>query len=108
MTEIVLMVEGLPPAKSEASSMLSFKHAHSTRVRELLLAARQAIASQDLAPLVGPIGLDVVISVAQVGMRTNATNFLGGIADVLQAKTAISKLWSLDHLGDLAGVWLYE
>ena len=53
-----------------------------------------------------PIGLDVVIW-APVGMDPwDATNYLGGIADVLEYKTGRGA--AVEHLGDLADVWLYR
>ena len=107
MTEIEFDVDGLPPAKSETLSMLGANHGHAPRVRALLLSAQQAMISQNFAVLTGPIGLAVMVWVPASGAKSDATNFLGGIADVLEAKAVRSRTQSLEHLGDLASVGIY-
>lgn len=99
-TEIRIVVVGaVPPAKGEAKSMLSAGHIHAERVRRLLEAARDAMVGRE--PLAGPIRLDVVVR-APDGTRLNdATNLLGGIGDVLQARSTGA---DVTHLGELAGV----
>ena len=99
-------VDGYPPAKSEALSMLGAGHSHTARVRLLLEAARRAKARSGLHEvLAGPVALEVVIHTG--GDRPwDATNYLGGIADVLQDKAHHGPL--VEHLGELAAVALYH
>jgi hypothetical protein len=108
MAEIAFDVQGLPPAKSEALSMLGAGHSHSQRVLRLLEAARDATQFGPWVQATGPIGLDLALY-APLGLQpSDATNVLGGVADALQEK-AIAKLRiSLEHLGGLADVCLYK
>ena len=103
-------VPGLPPAKSEARSMLGERHPHAPRVRALLRAARDAALAAELEMEPSNFGfaqlaLDVVVRtpVDAFGL-SDATSYLGGIADVLESK---SRRGALGHLGDLAQVQLY-
>jgi hypothetical protein len=102
---VTFEVLGYPPAKNEALSMLGAGHSHAPRVRLLLETARQACTAQEFTPITqGRVALDVVVH-APVGQNpSDATNYLGGIADVLENK---SHRGVLHHLGDLAAVWLY-
>jgi hypothetical protein len=104
MTDISFTVNGLPPAKSEAKSMLASGHDHADRVSALLEAARNALGA-DQEPLFpdGSLTLDVVLE-CPTQPPSDATNYLGGIADVLEAK---QHRGALEHLGDLASVALY-
>ena len=87
--------------------MLGAGHSHSGRVVELLRTAQAATADTDFVRFDGPIGLDVVIR-APVGMDPwDATNYLGGIGDVLEDKSRRTQV-SLAHLGDLVTVALYR
>jgi hypothetical protein len=96
---------GLPPVKNEAKSLLSAGHGHADRVVALLEAARAATRSGGWVPTVGqPLGLELVVF-APVEPPSDATNDLGGVGDVLEAK---SRRGPLTHLGDLASVWLYD
>lgn len=104
-------VPGLPPAKSEARSMLGERHPHGPRVRALLRAARDAALAAELEMEPSSFGfaqlaLEVVVRtpVDAFGL-SDATNYLGGIADVLESK---GHRGVLAHLGDLAQVELYE
>jgi hypothetical protein len=99
-------VAGFPPPKGEAVSMLSAGHHHAPRVRLLLEAARRALAEQDFLPVRdgSPVALQVVVRCPPGGNPADATNYLGGIADVLEDK---SRRGTLDHLGPLATVSLY-
>jgi hypothetical protein len=54
----------------------------------------------------GPIGLEVECHADPSRQPWDATNYLGGIADVLEDKSR-RRPGSLAHLGDLAGVWVY-
>jgi len=106
MTEIILEVEGFPPAKNEALSMFGEKHSHAPRVLRLLQEAHRAANTTDFRPLLGPIGLDVVVRAPTQKDPWDATNYLGGIADVLQEKKNVRI--SLQHLGVLSDVALYR
>jgi hypothetical protein len=104
---IAFDVSGYPPAKSEALSILGEAHAHAPRVRVLLEAAHSASKNSDGTPLgSSPIGMALVLRCPRDGNRSDATNYLGGIADVLENKT--HRAGQLDHLGDLARVSLYD
>jgi hypothetical protein len=103
---ITFNVLGYPPAKNEALSILGTGHSHAPRVRLLLEAAAQACQSQSFMPLDdGPVSLDVVFRCPAGQNPADATNYLGGIADVLEEK---SHRGSLEHLGTLAAVRLYR
>jgi hypothetical protein len=102
---ITFDVPGYPPAKNEALSMLGAGHSHAPRVRLLLEAARQACESQSFVPVDdGPVSLDVVLHCPAGQNPADATNYLGGIADVLEGKTHRGQL---EQLGSLATVHLY-
>jgi hypothetical protein len=49
------------------------------------------------------LGLELVLT-APTEPPSDATNYLGGVADVLEAK---GHRGALEHLGDLAGIALY-
>ncbi|QFU90192.1 hypothetical protein [Amycolatopsis sp. YIM 10] len=103
--QVSFTVAGLPPAKSEALSMLGPGHPHTERVRALLRAAEDAVARQEFTPLTDvPVALELVVRTAAGDRVPDATNLLGGVADVLENKDTRS---SLSHLGALASVWLY-
>jgi len=99
-------VSGLPPVKDGANSIFGLGHGHGPRVRLLLEAARQARDAQFFLPIhEGSVALDVVVRAPAGQVPSDATNHLGGIGDVLEDKS-----WrtGVDHLGDLAKVWLYH
>ena len=99
-------VPGLPPAKNEALSMLGAGHSHASRVLELLRAAKDALQRSGFVPVDGgPVALDVVVHAPPRQDPWDATNYLGGIADVLEEK---SRRGTLDHLGELRYVWVYR
>jgi hypothetical protein len=103
--QAVLEVPGYPPAKNEALSMLGAWHTHAPRVRLLLEAAQQACTAQGFTPIAqGRVGLDVVVHAPAGQNPADATNYLGGIGDVLENK---AHRGTLEHLGDLAVVRLY-
>ena len=103
--QVSFEVAGFPPPKGEAISMLGAGHHHAPRVRLLLEAARRALEEQEFTPIQeGPVALDVVVSCPAGGNPADATNYLGGIADVLEEK---SRRGPPDHLGALGRVWLY-
>lgn len=104
MREIDFTVAGHPPAKNEAKSMLAAGHGQADRVGALLEAAREAVG--DAEPPFFPeelLCLEVVLE-SPTQPQADATNYLGGIGDVLEAK---SKRGPLEHLGELAAVALY-
>lgn len=104
MREISFDVADYPPAKSEALSMFAGGHVHASRVLALLEAARVAIGDGPQLPFPSdPLGLEVVLE-APTQPPSDATNYLGGIADALEAK---GHRGNLEHLGDLAFVALY-
>ena len=102
--EIVFSVDGWPPAKNEAKSMLAAGHIHSDRVLKLLAAAKTATRSHP-SPVFGidAVGLELIVH-SPTEPPADATNFLGGVGDVLEAK---ERRGVLDHLGDLATVALF-
>lgn len=104
--EITVEVQGYPPAKDGANSIFGVNHSHGPRVRVLLEAARQALAQRpDFVPMKnGPVAVEVVLYATPGGVPGDATNYLGGIADVLEQKAHRA---AIDHLGDLVQVWLY-
>jgi hypothetical protein len=98
-------VLGYPPPKGEALSMMNPTHGYADRVRLLLEQARLAVAAGSFTPVESePVGLDVVVYSPNGRNRADATNYLGGIGDVLEQK---AHRGPLDHLGELADVWLY-
>lgn len=104
MREIRITVAGSPPAKNEAKSMLAAGHVHQPRVMALLLAAREALGDHaEPAFPTGPLGLELTIESPDEPLA-DATNFLGGVADVLEAK---GRRGALPHLADLASVAVY-
>ncbi|GIF16975.1 hypothetical protein [Actinoplanes teichomyceticus] len=106
VVEIAFDVPGWPPIKNEALSLLSANHQQHDRVRTLLEAA--AIASQAVAWTVTDrvVGLDVTVRAPLGRPAGDATNYLGGIGDVLQDKSNPVNL-DLSHLGPLQEVALY-
>lgn len=85
--------------------MLGAKHSHAPRVAALLEAARAAVDDGASSLGEGPIGLEVVLRCSRDRLRSDATNYLGGIADVLEEKA--HRTGQLDHLGELADIALY-
>lgn len=106
---LAFRVEGqFPPAKNTATSMLSASHPDIARVRALLAAAQAAMAThREFAPISnGRVELDVVLTPRTDREAWDATNYLGGIADVLEYKAHRGA--AVEHLGDLVDVWLYR
>ena len=103
--EFEFQVEGLPPAKSEAKSIFAADSSHGARVRRLLEAALAAANQANFAGFgCDPVEMDVYLR-HPGSPPSDVTNYLGGIADVLEDK---SHRTNLTHLGDLAGVALYD
>lgn len=106
MLEIKFDVEGLPPAKGEALSMLGRRHSHAPRVVKLLEIAREAAAKAEVGHFgSSPVGLELLVRCRRDIDRSDATNYLGGVGDVLENKAHRGQI---DHLGELAQVALYE
>lgn len=98
--EIRIEVSGeAPPAKGEAKSMLAQAHPQSRRVRRLLTAASTAMCDRE--PLAGGISLDVTLTAPAGQQLPDASNMLGGIGDVLQARLTGA---DVEHLGALSSV----
>jgi hypothetical protein len=104
--ELSFRVPGLPPAKNEALSMLGAGHSHAPRVLELLRATKNALERSGFTPVeAGPVALEVVVHAPPGHDPWDATNYLGGIADVLEEK---SRRGSLEHLGEVRHAWVYR
>ena len=103
--EVVISVDTWPPAKSDAKSMLAAGHTHAKRVHALLAAVYAEIEPLQV-PVFGPdaVGLELLLR-SPAEPQSDATNFLGGVADVLEVK---DQRGALEHLGRLAVVALYE
>jgi hypothetical protein len=86
--------------------MLAAGHRQHESVRALLEAA--ALASQETGwtPVAGDIALDVIVRTPSARPPGDATNYLGGIGDVLQDKSHPVNI-DLSHLGALQAVGLY-
>jgi hypothetical protein len=97
-------VMGWPPNKNEAKSLFAAGHVHADRVRALLEATRDAIGPDMWSPASGEVALELTIR-CPGRPDGDATNFLGGVADVLQ--TTVSANADVTHLGDLAAIGLY-
>lgn len=84
--------------------MLGTSHPHGERVIALLDAARQAMVNGAWAcdPTTS-LGLALVL-VTPAQPPSDATNYLGGVGDVLEDK---SRRGLLPHLGELGAVHLY-
>ncbi len=101
--EVVFEVRGFPPIKNQATSMLSKKHGDAAKVKALLQATKEEMLMREFIPFAAndSLGLEVVLYAKG---RGDATNYLGGIGDALEQK---SRRGTLDHLGELATVFLY-
>lgn len=86
--------------------MLAESHSQAARVRALLQAAGEAATAQGFVEVVeGSIGMEVVLSAPADYPLADATNFLGGIGDVLEHKGLRG---ALVHLGSLQEIALYR
>jgi hypothetical protein len=102
--KVEIRVDGVPPAKNEAKSMAAAVHSQSIRVRALLEAARASTHGLDLPAFPdGQLALDVTV-MCPVQPSGDATNYLGGVGDVVQVK---GRHGPVDHLRDLAEVAIY-
>lgn len=105
MREITIEVSGYPPAKNEAKSMLAAGHVHAGRVMALLRAARNAAGPgpEFCFPDVS-LGLELVVT-SPAPPPSDAMNYLGGVADVLEDKGSRG---DLTHLGEFGHFALYR
>jgi hypothetical protein len=103
--EISFVVDGYPPAKNEAKSMLAEGLVFADRVRDLLITAAAVLvgAPEPLFPT-ERLGLELELT-APTTPPSDATTYLGGVGDVLEAKT---RRGLLQHLGERATVAIYE
>src|SRR5829696_956270 len=103
--EISFRVDGRPPAKNGAPSIFAARHTHTPRVVALLGAARREAQRRGFQGFGStPIGLELRVACGRDAERSDATNYLGGVGDVLENK---ARRRNLDHLGDLAAFDLY-
>ena len=98
--DIHIAVEGLPPAK-QISPLLAPSHTHRGRVLALLHAAKAAVPAES-RPFASSLSLTLTLFVPDDLPPGDPTNFLGGVADVLQEKQDV---WDL---GELRSVALYR
>jgi len=87
--------------------MLGATHPHRPRVVRLLEATRDAMAVSRVEPfaLADSLGLELILRCRRDGYeRGDITNYLGGIADVLQARRVNA---NITHLGELAKIYVY-
>jgi hypothetical protein len=103
---IAFNVRGWPPVKNEATSMLAAGHSQYSRVRALLEAAAAVIRQTGWEPVTADVALEVTVRSPSTRPPADATNYLGGIGDVLQDKSSPINI-DLSHLGDLQAVALY-
>jgi hypothetical protein len=102
--EVAFVVEGWPPAKNEAKSMLAAGHPYVDRVLHLLRAAEDATGT-GRSPAFGGDALGLELNVySPAEPPSDATNYLGGVGDVLEAK---ARRGALPHLDELVDVALY-
>lgn len=95
----ISVVGYLPPAKGEAKSMLADGHSQRERVLQLLEAARIVMADREV--FTGDLRIEVTVDAPRSHRLPDATNLLGGIGDVLQARPTGA---DVQHLGLLANV----
>jgi hypothetical protein len=110
---IVFALQGLPPLKGEATSLFNPKHGQASRVRALLEAARALVQERGFPGFSRgvPLRLDLQIFCRSGTVPGDGTNYLGGIADVLQARKtqqAHAVPGAQAVYGDLLKVSLYE
>lgn len=80
--EIAFEVTGAPPIKNEALSLFSMNHKQRDRVTALLTTAADAVKRVGWTVATGHISLEVIVRSTADGPAGDATNHLGGIADV--------------------------
>ena len=105
-------VLGLPPAKRGDMSALGAASNQRPKVIALLKAAWAALAKIDDFEGFGShrLRLEITVYATAENETWDATNYLGGIADVLEgkAKRLLAHPGSLDHLEELRTFGLYD
>lgn len=104
---IVFDVLGVPPIKNEALSLFSAHHKQRQRVEDLLAAALGAARNVGWVTTGETVGLDVTVRSPLPKPPGDATNVLGGIADVLHGRKTKHGL-DLSFLGKLAEFALFD
>jgi hypothetical protein len=101
MAGITVTVHGYPPAKSEAKSVLTNPRCAQS-VRQLLQAVHDEVGAVHY-PVYSTerLGMEVTLT-SDRKQPSDATNLLGGIADVLQDKSRRTDLSHLDRLQSVA------
>ena len=94
----------MAPAKDGANSIFNRNHGNFRRVIDLRTKVEQALGNSLWSPTEKrPVGLElVVVAESPDVIPGDATNYLGGVADVLQVNVSQS------HLGELARATLYS
>jgi hypothetical protein len=105
VAELTVEVNGqLPPLKDEAKSLLSPGHGQAPRVLALVQAVHEAKGRESFEGFGGRrIGMELVVRPVGAAVG-DATNALGGVGDVLQARRVNL---DLAYLGELADAFLY-
>jgi hypothetical protein len=104
-------VDGRPPPKSEAKSVFARGGRYETRVLALLSAAESEMRRRGFHGFGSAnLKLEVEVHTGPGEPPWDVTNYLGGISDVLEskAKRLIAQPGSVDHLGPLAEIGLYD
>lgn len=81
----MLRVNGYPPTKNEAKSLLSDGHGQFGRVRLLLEEAAKAVANGAQPLGAARLGMELVVCGSH-RTESRPANYLGGVGDVLQDK----------------------
>lgn len=106
MEQFTVRIVGSPPAKNEARSRLAAGHPHADTVRQLLEEVGAAVPAGSARVHFGPHPIALEVRAWSPDRpRTDATNILGGVADVLESKVHRG---ALSHLGEPADVALHD
>jgi hypothetical protein len=84
--EIVIEVDGFPPAKTDSNSLLGAGHQHNVRVKQLLLMAQQQMTQQSFQQLDGPTGLEITLQAPEDKDSFTGPAYIAGITEVLASK----------------------
>jgi hypothetical protein len=108
---LTFRIDGRPPPKSAAKSVLAQGGKYEDRVIALLEAASKEMRRTNFDGFgSAELRLEVDVYTGPGEPPWDAANYLGGISDVLEkkAKRRVAQPGSVDHLGDLADVGLYD